>query len=224
MWMVSLFCARQPQLLKAKSPWREENDSPGQIASGCRSILLASLTRAGSLKFHHLWRLLQTGRLALPIFQPWDTHRLEVSDLPEDVYVKAAHFGPKDILGNSFPMSGPTTDRFEVVLSPKGGRVDGKVGNVVSGEDRPLPNAAVVLVPDAQLQRIDLYRMTTTDASGRFTIRGIAPGEYKAFAFENASDSYRAFEPIFASLSDSGGVSLHVVGGGSTTANVRVTP
>ena len=156
------------------------------------------------------------------ILLPWDTHRLEVSDLPGDVYVKAAHLGPKDILGNSFPISGPTTDRFEVVLSSKGGRVDGEVGNVVSGEDRPLPNAAVVLVPDAQLQRIDLYRMTITDASGRFTIRGIAPGEYKAFAFETASDSYRAFEPNFASLSDSGGVALSVVESKSAVVKVRV--
>ena len=57
------------------------------------------------------------GTFGFPIFQPWHTHRLEVSDLPEDVYVKAAHFGPKDILGNSFTISGPTTDRFEVVLS-----------------------------------------------------------------------------------------------------------
>jgi len=162
------------------------------------------------------------GTFGSPIFLPWDTHRLEVSGLPEDVYVKAAHFGPKDILGNSFPISGPTTDRFEVVLSSKGGRVDGKVGGVVSGEDRPLPNAAVVLVPSAQLQRIDLYRMTTTDESGEFTIRGLAPGEYKAFAFETASDSYRAFEPNFASLSDSGGVALSVVESKSAVVKVRV--
>ena len=64
--------------------------------------------------------------------------------------------------------------------------------------------------------------MTTTDASGRFTIRGIAPGEYKAFAFETASDSYRAFEPNFASLSDSVGVVLSVVESKSAVVKVRV--
>jgi Carboxypeptidase regulatory-like domain len=161
------------------------------------------------------------GTFGFPIFIPWDDYQLEVSGLPDDVYVKAARFGPRDILGVSFPISGPTSDRLEVVLSLKGGRIEGKV---VSGDDRPVGNAAAVLVPAAQRQRIDLYRITTTDASGRFTLRGIAPGEYKVIAFENASDSYLAFEPGSLSWPNSGSVSLRVVENGMVTASVRVTP
>jgi hypothetical protein len=153
------------------------------------------------------------------MFMPWDDYRLELSDLPEDVYVKAARFGTKDILGKSFPISGPTKDRFEVVLSPNGGRVE---GTVVSPEGRPLSSATVVLVPEAGLRRIDLYRTATTDASGRYVLRGVAPGEYKAFAFENASDSWAAFEPGSRDLSNSGSVSVRVVENAWMTASIRI--
>jgi hypothetical protein len=43
----------------------------------------------------------------------------------------------------------------------------------------------VTLVPDPMKEeRNDLYRVTTTDQNGQFSLQGIAPGEYKLFAWE----------------------------------------
>jgi len=41
-----------------------------------------------------------------------------------------------------------------------------------------------VLIPDQGRDRPELYKSTTTDQNGNFEIRGIAPGGYKAFAWE----------------------------------------
>ena len=42
-----------------------------------------------------------------------------------------------------------------------------------------------MLIPDIQRERRDLYVRATTDKDGRFSIRGIPPGNYKVFAWEN---------------------------------------
>jgi hypothetical protein len=124
------------------------------------------------------------GSFGFPLVSQFEDYRLSITDLPEDVYVKTARFGSRDILGKSFPISGPSSDRVEVLLSVKGGRIEGNAS----------PNATVLLVPQAQLERPDLFRTATADASGRFNLRGIAPGAYTLFAFERTTDSYLALE------------------------------
>jgi hypothetical protein len=51
-----------------------------------------------------------------------------------------------------------------------------------------------VLVPQAKFERPDLFRTATADTSGRFTLRGLAPGAYTLFAFERSTGSYLALE------------------------------
>ena len=41
-----------------------------------------------------------------------------------------------------------------------------------------------MLIPDENRDRIDLYKTTTTDQAGRYTLRGVAPGDFKLFAWE----------------------------------------
>ena len=44
----------------------------------------------------------------------------------------------------------------------------------------------VVLVPDLSHRgEADLFKNTTTDENGRFVIRGIRPGDYKLFAWDD---------------------------------------
>jgi hypothetical protein len=49
-----------------------------------------------------------------------------------------------------------------------------------------VPESQVVLVPhsDGSTRRLDLYKTAKTDRSGKFEIRGIAPGEYSVFAWQ----------------------------------------
>jgi len=51
---------------------------------------------------------------------------------------------------------------------------------------QPVPDSLVVLVPNvgAASRRLDLYKTTRTDGSGKFQIRGIAPGEYSVYSWQ----------------------------------------
>jgi hypothetical protein len=67
------------------------------------------------------------------------------------------------------------------VLRSPGGVVEGIVRGA-KGEK--LSDAVVVLVPDAPLRSADvLYRSVISDVSGRYQLRGVAPGSYHLFAW-----------------------------------------
>jgi hypothetical protein len=83
---------------------------------------------------------------------------------------------------------------MEIVLGSDGGEL---LGVAMNDQRGVVTNAIVVLVPDSPIlrKRSDLYRTVTTDASGRFRIQTIAPGEYKLFAWEYADpDSWQDAE------------------------------
>jgi hypothetical protein len=47
------------------------------------------------------------------------------------------------------------------------------------------PGAMVALVPDGHRQVYALYYGATADGVGAFVMRGVAPGDYKIFAWES---------------------------------------
>src|SRR5262249_6544813 len=118
-------------------------------------------------------------------------YRLAISGLPPGFYVKDARLGGADVLGKEFPIASSVSGGFNIVVSPSSGEVSGAVQD---DRQQPVAEALVALVPDRQRDRSDLYKSATTDASGRFTVRGITPGDYKLFAWEDlARGGY--FEP-----------------------------
>jgi len=90
--------------------------------------------------------------------------------------------------------------------------------------NEPVPNAMVVLVPDgASRQRRDLFRSTSTDISGRFSIQGIPAATYKAFAFEDVSvDAWQ--NPDFMRPLESRGTSIEIRDGNPSSADLQVIP
>lgn len=103
--------------------------------------------------------------------------------LPGDYYLKSARLAGDDVLEEGLTVSGPVRGALELVLSPAGGRIEGAV---LTADGKPFSGARVVLVPDERRRkRTDLFKTTTTDQYGRFTLRGIPPGEYKLFAWED---------------------------------------
>jgi protocatechuate 3,4-dioxygenase beta subunit len=116
-----------------------------------------------------------------------DAYRVQVWRLPADYYLKAVRMEGEDVLEEGLAVSGPPNGPLEVVISANGGRVEG----VVQKDGKPFSGATVTLIPAAAMQsdtkrpiRPELYRSTTTDQYGRFVLRGIPPGEYQLFAWE----------------------------------------
>ena len=89
---------------------------------------------------------------------------------------------------------------------------------------QPVTNATVVIVPDAaHLQRMDLYKNVSTDESGRFQLKGIAPGEYSVFAWEDIDvDLWRDFE--FIRRNEAAGRPLHIVERGHENIELVAIP
>jgi Carboxypeptidase regulatory-like domain len=60
---------------------------------------------------------------------------------------------------------------------------------VKDAQGKALANATVVVVPPPdRRQNRALYRTATTDATGSFAIRSLAPGNYKVFAWQNVTN------------------------------------
>ena len=96
----------------------------------------------------------------------------------EDAYVKSVTYGGADASGKPLSLGGaPGT--LELVLAVDGGEVQG----TVTDGDKPAAGALVAAEPESG--REDLARAGRSDSSGRFTIRGLAPGDYTIYAFDD---------------------------------------
>jgi Carboxypeptidase regulatory-like domain len=145
---------------------------------------------------------------------------VSISPLPLNVYVKQARFNQNDVLSKPMQFSSSDSGTLEVLLSSYGAQVD---GTVMDERQRGVPNTQAVLIPDRLRDRIDLYKTATTDSSGHFAFRGIAPGEYHLFAWE-AIDPYAYFDPDVMKQFESNGKPMHIVESAKENVDVRVIP
>jgi len=124
-------------------------------------------------------------------------YTVAVMGLTEDFYISSARMGGTDILQRGFQLNGDPSGPMEISISGLGGRIEGLI-RTAQGESASA--ARVVLVPELPLRhRIDSFRVTSTDQYGRFSLRGVAPGSYKLFAWDEVPmGAY--FDPDFLGL------------------------
>jgi hypothetical protein len=80
----------------------------------------------------------------------------------------------------------------------------------------------IVAVPEARWRdRTDRYRKVVSDQSGRFTLRGIAPGEYTLLAWENVEGEAYS-NPEFLKKYERQGSALHLGEGDRKSVRVPV--
>ena len=87
----------------------------------------------------------------------------------------------------------------------------------------PMSGAQVALIPRRERNRSDLYRTATTDQNGRFTIRTIVPGEYKAFAWDDL-EPYAYTDPDFLRKDEERGTPVTVSESSKLTIETRIIP
>jgi hypothetical protein len=126
---------------------------------------------------------------------------------PVDSYVKGAQFERNDVLNNSFEVSASrgAPPVLDIVVSSNVGQLDGMV---VDERLQPVPGVQVVLVPDRNRDRAELFRSVTSDQSGRFSVRRIVPGDYRLFAWD-ALEANGYFDPELLKGSESQGKAVH---------------
>jgi protocatechuate 3,4-dioxygenase beta subunit len=143
-------------------------------------------------------------------------------DPPTDTYVKSIRIGAKDLLTNNLHIEGDIEGQVQILIGTDGGVLEGKAFNV---QQVPIVNATIVLVPEPLLlrQRWDLYKTVPTDLYGRFKLFGIAPGDYKVFAWEEVEENAWT-NPQFVAPNEFRGNFVHVEPSGKETLDVTVIP
>jgi hypothetical protein len=110
-------------------------------------------------------------------------YQLRISNVPPGKYVKSIRLGDREINNGEIDLTEHTSAALSLVLGADGGEVDGTVQNA-SGQ--PAASTQVLLAPAEEYDaRSDLLKHASTDASGNFQIKDVAPGDYKVFAWES---------------------------------------
>jgi hypothetical protein len=142
---------------------------------------------------------------------PESRFRVKLEGLPADTYVADVRQGNRSVYDSGFEVGAFTPDQIQVLVVSGAGVIQGIVRN---GAGKPLANATVALAPAlGRRQNRALYADTTTDSDGRFTIRGIAPGEYKLFAWEQPVWRGARQNPAFIAQYEELGVLVNVAKG-----------
>jgi beta-lactamase regulating signal transducer with metallopeptidase domain len=151
---------------------------------------------------------------------PQTRYRVEMgAGLPPYLYVSDVRLGPIGVFDTGFEVGREPLAPLQVSLQSGAGSVEGVVRD---RSNRPVPNATVVVVPpDARRENRALYKTATSDASGKFTVVGVAPGGYKLFAFEGLAGG-EFYNSRFLLKYEFRGTPINVAQGGTTTESLTV--
>ncbi|HYR92402.1 MAG TPA: carboxypeptidase regulatory-like domain-containing protein [Terriglobia bacterium] len=145
-------------------------------------------------------------------------YRVQVAGLQTDFYVKEARFGSQDVLNTPLRFSPSAPETLEVVVRASVSRI---AGTVTDEKSQPVRGVQTVLVPDQYRDRPDLFRNVTTDQNGRFQMDGVAPGDYKVFAWD-AMEQFSYYDTDFVRRYEQQGHPVKVIEPSSQTIQVRL--
>jgi hypothetical protein len=148
-------------------------------------------------------------------------------------FLKSARFGDLNVLEAGLSLSSPPAAELNLVWSGAGGEMSGAVANE---KGDPMPFAVVTLVPQgaaslasfsgqkvSPLARIR-FRSTDTDLNGRYSLKGIPPGNYRAFAWEWANRNAVLWDEEFMKPHTGKGKDVVVKESGKETLDLKVIP
>lgn len=150
--------------------------------------------------------------------RPERRYRATIRNLPGDYYLKAILLSGHEVSPDNVVVSGRRGD-MEVVLSPFGAHIEGVL---FDGKDQPT-RGSILLVPDVpEPGPPDLFRRTSADGKGKFTLRGVAPGSYRLVAMESLNLDTELNAPDFLRTIGNRGDGLIVEERGQYTVSLRL--
>lgn len=145
-------------------------------------------------------------------------YEVDASSECDECYLKSAKMNGLDLLEKGLQVSGEGSQPVELLYSSRSGTVDG----VVTRSDQlPAAGATALLVldPPPLHGKVTRFKEGTTDQYGHFTIRGVAPGKYKAFAFVTAPGFDDFTDPEFMPPLEPKGESVSIEANASVKAD-----
>jgi hypothetical protein len=134
-------------------------------------------------------------------------YRFAIQGLPPAMYIKSARFDQTDVLASGFSVADKAPGALQVVVSANAGQIS---GDVKDKEAKPVRGIPTVLIPDRNRDRRDVYKIVQSDQNGHFTMNGIAPGDYKLFAWEDI-EPFSYFDTDVLKQFEDKGKPIHVV-------------
>jgi hypothetical protein len=144
------------------------------------------------------------------------SYRVRVDRLNPALYLKSVRLGDRDASDDARIEVAGGGAALTLVVSGDSGRVTGMVRSAGPG---PAP-IVVTLAPQGRLaERVDLVKTVETDA-GRFTAAGLAPGDYKVWAWELVEEELAGYAE-FRKLLESKAVAVTVRAGEAQTVELK---
>jgi hypothetical protein len=137
----------------------------------------------------------------------------------DDLYVASIRSGDQDVLTSGLHVGDSAPPPVELVLKANGAEID---CNVLDNKGAPVPEAHVTLLPDPPRRTQNALRAECqTNASGKCTLLGIAPGDYHAFAIAR-DDSADFSDPSIMEGLEKVGKGITVAQGDRTSMQISV--
>ena len=133
---------------------------------------------------------------------PDGTFAFLMNGLEENWYLKSVRLGADDLLAKGLEVErGESGGTIQLVVSNNAA----ELGGSVTQDDKPMTGARVRITPDPET-RFNRFRSRTalTDQSGRFSLMGLAPGQYRVIAKASGPDreNSSSSDPKSVSLSE----------------------
>jgi hypothetical protein len=159
------------------------------------------------------------GKLLMPGITP-GRYRV-VLENAQPLYIKSIHWGTVDITDAQLDLLAgiPPDTELAIALGADGGQVDGVVVNETS---EPCDAATVTLVPVGAHKSAPFHKRAVTEASGKFTIRGIAPGSYKLYSFDKVDPNAVMYDPDFLRGYEGSAQAIEIVPGDKKTPELKL--
>jgi protocatechuate 3,4-dioxygenase beta subunit len=110
---------------------------------------------------------------------------------------------------------------LQIIVSSSGSQITGTITDL-SGH--PAPDATIVMVPEGKLRdrldKLDIYRVSTSDQNGNFEIHGIIPGMYQAYAWSDMENG-AFWDPVFMQRFEQDGSPIEVDKNAHMELNIR---
>jgi protocatechuate 3,4-dioxygenase beta subunit len=141
--------------------------------------------------------------------------------LPRDAYIQSIHYATRPAGDGDITVGKEAQGTLEVVIAGTGGIATGTVRNE-RGE--PIPFASVLIFPARGRPRSPaLIKIAETDARGVFTVYGLAPGAYRAMAWDDALPHLHS-DPAFMDSIEVRATGFTILEKLSTVLDLRVAP
>jgi hypothetical protein len=114
-------------------------------------------------------------------------YRPDLWSLPACCYLKSARLRGQDVLRDGFQVeAGESLSGLELVVATDAAAV---AGVALDREEKPVAGALVTIVPDLESAHPGSTGTSAdTDQTGGFLLQGIAPGDYRVYAWEDPGD------------------------------------